>query len=335
MEMPLDPRHFYIDLGMAYRREFLKKGVAIITGSMLANHLYAAPLRYSAPLRNIGVQLFSIPKLADEDFVGTMRMVAGLGYKEIEFFGPYPFSPQGEKDRWNAITPSLGFSGSGFFGLSAMKVKKILDENGLSTPSMHSGLPTLENNMGQLAEAAHLLGAKYVVLPSAETQATLDAYKSQADRFNKIGAEAKKHGVRFAYHNHGNGLKELDGAVPFDLIMKNTDPKSVFFQMDVYWMTAGGVDILDYLKKYKGRFRLMHVKDMAKPVRFSGDGGDSDQWISLFPFLEDAGSGVIDLKAIIPAAKKSGVEHFIVERDLAPQPEVNLRKSFEFLSGLK
>jgi sugar phosphate isomerase/epimerase len=117
--------------------------------------------------------------------------------------------------------------------------------------------------------------------------------------------------------------------------MKNTDRKSVFFQMDVYWMTAGGVDVLSYLEKYKGRFRLMHVKDMAKSVRFSGDGGDPTQWISLFPYLEDAGSGVLDLKAIIPAARKSGVDHFIVERDLAPQPEVNLRKSFEFLSTLK
>ena len=79
----------------------------------------------------------------------------------------------------------------------------------------------------------------------------------------------------------------------------------------------------------------MHVKDMAKLVRFPGDGGDPQQWMSLFPYLEDAGSGVLDLKAIIPAAKKSGVQHFIVERDLAPEPEVNLAKSFQFLSSLK
>ena len=321
---------------MAYRREFLKKGVAMVTGSMFATRLNAESFfGHSASLKKIGVQLFSIPKLLEKDFAGTMQKVASIGYKEIEFFGPYPFSPQQEKDGWNAVTPSLGFSGSGFFGLSAREVRKILDENGLIAPSMHSGLPTLENNMSQLAEAANSIGAKYVVLPSAQTHTTLDGYRSQADLFNKIGVEAQKHGVRFAYHNHGNGLKEMDGTVPFDLIMKNTDRKSVFFQMDVYWMTAGGVDVLSYLEKYKGRFRLMHVKDMAKPVRFSGDGGDPTQWISLFPYLEDAGSGVLDLKAIIPAARKSGVDHFIVERDLAPQPEVNLRKSFEFLSALK
>jgi sugar phosphate isomerase/epimerase len=321
---------------MAYRREFLKKGVAMIAGGMLAHRLNAEPFfAHSVPLKKIGVQLFSIPKLLEKDFAGTMQMVADLGYREIEFFGPYPFSPQEEKDGWSAVTPSLGFSGSGFFGLSAREVRKILDENGLTAPSMHSGLPTLENNLSQLAEAANIIGAKYVVLPSAPTQTTLDGYKLQADLFNKIGAEAQKLGVRFAYHNHGNALKEMDGTVPFDLIVKNTDRKSVFFQMDVYWMTAGGVDVLSYLDKYKGRFRLMHVKDMAEVVYFSGDGGDPGQWVSLFPYLEDAGSGVLDLKAIIPAAQKSGVEHFIVERDLAPQPEVNLRKSFEFLSALK
>ena len=329
-------RFFIYIGGMAYRRDFLKKGVAVITGSVLSDRLTAQSFpRNRGSLKKIGLQLFSIPKLLEKDFAGTMQMVASLGYKEIEFFGPYPFSPQQEKDGWSAVTPSLGFNGSGFFGLTAREARRVLDENGLSAPSMHSGLPTLDNNMPQLAEAANIIGAKYVVLPSAPTQPTLDGYKSQAELFNKIGAEARKHGVRFAYHNHGNGLQVLDGQVPFDLIMKNTDPKSVFFQMDIYWMTAGGVDVLSYLEKYKGRFRLMHVKDMAKPVRFSGDGGDSDQWISLFPYLEDAGSGVLDLKAIIPTAKKSGVEHFIVERDLAPQPEVNLKKSYEFLSALK
>lgn len=322
---------------MTQRRDFLKKSMAMMSGSLLINQLSLAATSYgpAAPLKNIGVQLFSIPKLASGDFVKTMKMVSSLGYREIEFFGPYPFSPQSEIDGWNAVTPALGFSGSGFFGLSAKEARKILDDNGLKSPSMHSGLPTVENKMGELAEAANTIGAKYVVLPSAQTQTSLDGYKKQADQFNNIGAEAKKYGVRFGYHNHGNGLKEMNGTVPFDLIMKNTDPKLVFFEMDVYWMTAGGVNILDFLKKYKGRFRLMHVKDMREPVRFSGDGGDPSQWMSLFPYLEDAGSGVLDLKAIIPAAQKSGVEHFIVERDLAPEPEMNLKKSYGFLTSLK
>src|SRR5690606_6488845 len=98
-------------------------------------------------------------------------------------------------------TPSLGFSGSGFFGLTATEVKTILDDNGLSAPSPHTGLFSLKEAMGPLAEAAHVLGSKYVVLPSAATQPDLEGYKAPADEFSAIGAEAFRHGVRFAYHS--------------------------------------------------------------------------------------------------------------------------------------
>jgi sugar phosphate isomerase/epimerase len=104
--------------------------------------------------------------------------------------------------------------------------------------------------------------------------------------------------------------------------------------MDIYWMTAGGADPVKYLEKYKDRFRLMHVKDMTKAVKFSGDGGDPSQWIELFPYITDAGSGVLDLKKIISAAIKSGTQHFFVERDLLQNPEEALPKSYKYLAGL-
>jgi sugar phosphate isomerase/epimerase len=321
---------------MTSRRNFLRQAAAAfaagsITSPLLAGHYSGKGRR----IRKIGVQLFSIPKLVEKDFASTMKMLAGIGYKEIEFYGPYSFSAAEDKDRWESVTPSLGFSGSGFFGLTPKQAKNILDDNGLSAPSLHTGLFSLIEAMDPLAEAAHTLGAKYVVLPSAATHPNLDGYKAQADEFNSIGAEASKRGIRFAYHNHGNGLKPLDRTVPFDLIMERTDPKNVFFQMDIFWMTAGGVDVAAYLDRYPGRFRLMHVKDMAKDVRFSGDGGDSGQWIELFPHLTNAGSGVLDLENILSHALQSGVEHFIVERDLAPDPEEDLRKSFSYLNALK
>lgn len=321
---------------MTSRRNFLKQAAAAFAAGSITPPLLAG--RYSGKgrrIKKIGVQLFSIPKLVEKDFAGAMKMLAGIGYKEIEFYGPYSFSAAEDKSRWDSVAPSLGFSGSGFFGLTAKQVKDILDNNGLSAPSLHTGLFTLKETMDQLAEAAHTLGAKYVVLPSAATHTDLDGYKSQADEFDSIGTEAVKRGIRFAYHNHGNGLKPLEGTVPFDMIMENTDPKNVFFQMDIFWMTAGGVDVAAYLDRYQGRFRLMHVKDMAKDVRFSGDGGDSGQWIELFPYLANAGSGVLDLENILSHAKRSGVEHFIVERDLAPEPEEDLRKSFSYLNSVK
>lgn len=323
---------------MTQRRNFLKTAAALLAGNMIFSPFKShAGLSGTGKkgLRKIGIQLFSIPKLAEKDFAGTMKMLSGIGYKEIEFFGPYAFSAEEDKQRWNAVSSSVGFSGSGFFGHNAKDVKKILDDHGLSAPSMHTGIASLQNAMGGLAEAADVLGAKYVVLPSTPTPKDLDGYKRRADDFNKIGEEARKRGIRFAYHNHGNGLKAIDGKVPFDLLMERTDPKLVFYQMDIYWMTAGGVDVSKYLDKYSGRFKLMHVKDMAEDVRFSGDGGDPSQWIALFPYLANAGSGVMDLEKILSDAKRCGVEHFIVERDLAPNPEEDLRESFAYLSKLE
>ncbi len=315
------------------RRYFLQRISSAIAGSIVLPFASQAfPLKKG--LGKIGVQLFSIPKITEKDFAGTMQQLAAIGFKEIEFYGPYLFSAPEDKQRWDSVTPSLGFSGSGFFGLNTKQVKKILDDNGLSAPSMHTGLASLKGAIDQLAEAANELGSKYVVLPSAVTQPNLDGYKIQAEEFNAIGREASKRGIRFTYHNHGNGLKAIDGKIPFELIMENTDPQHVYFQMDIYWMTAGGVDVVKYLDKYSGRFRLMHVKDMAKEVRFSGDGGDSKQWMDLFPYLADAGSGVIDIKKVVSQALKSGVEHFIVERDLAPNGLDDLRKSYSYLSKL-
>ena len=287
------------------------------------------------PPDRIGIQLFTLPKLLETDFAGTMKLLASKGFREIEFFGPYPFSAPEAQERWKSVTPALGFSGSGYFGLKVQEVKKILDDNRLSSPSMHTDIVTLRNNLSQLAEAAHALGQTYAIIPSAPTRATLDEYKKDADEYNEIGAKAKSLGIRFGYHNHGNGLKPLDGEIPFDLTLKRTDPNLVFFEMDIFWTTAGGADPVAYLDNHPGRFRLMHIKDMSKDVRFPGDGGDPQQWISLFPYLTDPGSGVLDLKKILTHAKKSGMEHYLLENDLTKNPNQTLENSYKFLSGLK
>jgi sugar phosphate isomerase/epimerase len=287
-------------------------------------------------LDKIGIQFFSLPKMLDEDLTGALSMLSKIGYKEAELYGPYPFSSPSAIERWNAVTPSLGFKGSGYFGHTAKEMKKLLDDNGFSVPSIHTDLDTLQTRMDKLGEAAQILGNEYVVLPSipVENRKTLDDYKKMADAFNKIGESAKAHGVKFAYHNHGYGLKEVNGQIPLELIFSNTDSSLVFFEMDLYWTTAGGGDPIALLEKYKGRYPLMHVKDMVKKVHFSGDGGDPKQWIELFPYMTTAGNGVLDLKSIITKAKENGTKHFIVEQDMVKEPEVALKKSFDYLASL-
>lgn len=315
------------------RRQFIRNtglaSLAILAGNkaLLAN----TPL-----INKIGVQLFSVPKMLTQDFDAALNMLSSIGFKEIEMYGPYPFSTELAKKYWSSVTPQLGFDGSGYFGHNESEVIQIMKSHGFTIPSMHTDIDTLQKNMGALADAANKIGAKYVVLPSLpdDHRKTLDDYKRSADEFNKIGAEALKNGIRFAYHNHGYGLVHKDGKMPLDIILDGTDPKLVFLELDLYWTTAGGANPIELLKKHSGRYKMMHVKDMKQKVHFSGDGGDASQWIALFPFMTSAGDGILDLSNIIKTAKENGMEHFFVEQDMVAEPNIALKKSFNYLRSL-
>lgn len=322
-----------------YRKDFLKNFGLLTAAGLMAPELMLADeseVSYTKKLKKIGVQLFSVPAGLEKDFEVTITSLAYMGFKELELFGPYPYSAQSAKDRWAAITPMLGFSGSGYFGKSEAYVKSIFDANGLTIPAIHTDLDTLEQNMESLGKAAKVLGFKYVILPAIpeERRKNLDDYKKMADTFNAIGIAAKREGIKFAYHNHGYGLSEVNGQVPLDMLLDHTDPELVFLEMDLFWTIAGRADPIAYLKRYSGRYRSMHVKDMKAIKHFAGDGGDPSQWISLFPNMVSAGEGVVDLKAIIPVALKNGVNHFFVEQDMVQNPALALKSSFDYLSSI-
>lgn len=320
---------------MLKRSEFIHMSVAATIGSALINPLLANASR--SKIRNVGLQLWSVAKLLEDDLVGTLQLISKNGYKEVELFGPYPFSSQKDKDSWKAVTSMLSFSQSGYFGRTATELKTLLKDNGLTTPCMHVGLDTLRNKMGETADAANVLGQKYAgiaAIPEDERK-TLDDYKRIADEFNIIGENAKKHGIRFYYHNHGYGFKEMEGRIPFDVILERTDPSLVFLEMDTFWTIAAGADPIKYLDANRNRYKMMHVKDMTRQVIFSGDGGNPQQWVELFPYITDAGSGMLDLKAILSHAKKSGVDHFILENDAMVNPQESLKKGYQFVSSLE
>lgn len=309
---------------MSTRREFIRNS------SLLGIGMAIDPTSFSVNLNNVneaGIGLFSLPVMLEKDFVKTMQMLSTMGYKKIEFYGPYSFSTEKQKQNWANTSKMVGFSGSGFFGNTAKQTKQILADNGLSSPSMHTDLDTLRYNMGPLAEAANTIGATYVTLPGIpdDERTNLDAYKKMAADFNKIGESAKKHGVRFAYHNHGYGFSPMEGEIPTIMLFKQTDPSLVYLQMDLFWTVAGGADPIKLFNDFKGRYKLMHVKDMKSHARFSGDGGNVQQWMELFGQMTNVGEGVLDLKNILAAAKANGMEHFIIEQDIVKNPEVALK----------
>ena len=315
------------------RRQFLKNSSLLAaTGLVSTQSLFAQ----NGLIDKVGLGLFSIPKILDTNMTAAIELMASLGYQEFETFGPYSFSAEKAKASWAKVTPQLGFSGSGFFGKSTTEFKKIIKANGISVPSMHTDLETLSTKMGALAEAANELGAKYVVLPAIpeEERKSLDDYKRLAALFNKIGAEAKKYGIRYAYHNHGYGLKKVNGRMPLDIILEQTDPAYVFFEMDLFWTYAGGADAISLLKNNSGRYKMMHIKDMKESKHFEGNGDNASEWIPLFPYIANAGEGIFDLPKIIKTAKDNGMEHFFVEQDKVDHPEIALKKSCNYLKSL-
>ena len=123
----------------------------------------------------------------------------------------------------------------------------------------------------------------------------------------------------------------MQGQIPLQIILDQTDPALVFFELDIFWTASGGADPVYYLDKYPNRYKMLHLKDMKEKKEFSGDGGDASQWIPLFTNMTTAGDGILDLKGIIQKAKQIGVEHYFVEQDMVAQPELALKKSFDYL----
>ena len=164
-------------------------------------------------MNTIGVQLFSLPFLLEQDFEKAMGLLAVMGYSEIELFGPFPFSALAAKEHWKAVTPDLGFAGSGYFNVPEDEVSAILKANQLSVPSIHIDIDTAEQKLDELARASERLGFTYITLPMIPEayRQTLDDYKRMAQRFNVIGEKAQHVGLKFAYHNHGYGLQEVSG----------------------------------------------------------------------------------------------------------------------------
>ena len=299
-------------------------------GAMVA----AVPADRLGPL---GVGLFTLPKSLSADFDGTLAMLAGLGYREVEFYGPYPFSAQAVQDGWKGATASMGLppNASGFFGRTASQVRASLDRAGLVSPSTHVDFETLRDRTEQLGEAAHAIGWKYAGIASIpeDRRRTLDDYRRMADDLNAIGARAKPMGFKVLYHNHGYGLMPMEGQIPTRVLFDRLDPSVVALEMDIFWTVAGGADPVELLDAYPRLYRLMHVKDMKSQARFTR-GGDMQDVFALFPLMTTPGAGVLDMPRILGHAKRAGVEHFYVEQDLAADPPAQLGASIRALRAM-
>ena len=286
------------------RRDFLRTGLGASAFLMTAGaglNLYADP--YGIP---VGLQLYTVRKQLDQDFAGTLRKVASVGYTQVQF--------------------------SGFHNQPVPKIKQLIDQIGLKTAAGHFDYKLLNSNLSQVTDDAHTLGMSYVVLSSVPEsyRHSLDAYKRAAEFFNKTGEGCRKAGLHFGYHNHNRDFEKFGDTIAFDLMLQNTHPASVCFEMDCFWVTRAGYDPVAYMKKYPGRFPVLHIKDERKHYPPTVSGRTPNEAFA------PVGKGVIDWKRIFDAAPKGGLKYYFVEQDETELPVFEAIKiSYDYLHALK
>ncbi|MDR2849595.1 MAG: sugar phosphate isomerase/epimerase [Verrucomicrobiota bacterium] len=216
------------------------------------------------------------------------------------------------------------------FGLTQAQMKEALAKRGLKPVGAHAGSDFLLKQTDKAVEIANDLGLKYVGVAWAPHKNPMDEAQTLkiAEDFNTIGKRLKEKGIQFYYHNHGYEFQPYkDGETLFDLLAQKTDPDLVKFEMDVMWTVFPGQDPVKLLKKYPGRWIMMHLKDLKKGVEGNLSGGtDTKNDVVL-------GSGQVDYPAVLKAAQEIGVKHYFIE-DESPDVLKQIPQSLKFLSGI-
>jgi sugar phosphate isomerase/epimerase len=274
------------------RRTFLEAaGAAVLGPSLVA----CAPKAAAAKIAAIGLQLYTVRDLMKKDVEGTLAAVAAAGYKEVEFAGYHDKSPA--------------------------DIRAMLDRHGLTAPSVHTG-DIAPAAWAKALDAAKIIGHQYIVVPwiPEARRKTLDEWKRVAADFNRVAATAKAAGVQFGYHNHDFEFQLVEGRIPFDVLLAETDPNLVKLEIDLYWITKGGQDPLAYFARWPGRVPLVHVKDSLGPPDHK---------------MVDVGAGKIDWKRIFARRAQAGIEHFFVEHDQPADALASIKASCDYLKRLE
>lgn len=232
------------------------------------------------------------------------------------------------------IIKSMGFTSieGGGAGMDAEEYKKLCDDRGLKIPSMGTGYQNLVDDPMSVVKIAKTYGSKYVMVAwiphNTGNFGLANAMKACAD-FNAAGKVLAEHGITLCYHAHGYEFKKQDdGTTLLDYMMANTKPEYVSFEMDIFWIHFGGGDPVDLLKKYQGRWKLMHVKDMKKDIKKDLTGlTDPEHDVAL-------GTGQLDIKAILKTAAETGIQHYFIE-DESSRIFDQLPESIKYLKETK
>jgi sugar phosphate isomerase/epimerase len=280
--------------------------------AVLALGLPAMPRLHAAPLKKVGLQLYTLRNVLPKAPDATLEQVAKIGYQEVE-----------------AIRDSLAL------------VAPIARRLKLDIPSCHFEAAVITGRwrnakpitIQQAADEIKGAGARYALMPwvDVEDRGGGDVFRALADKMNQAAEVCRKTGLQFCYHHHAFEFAPVEGQkTGMDIFLERFDAKLVQLEVDMFWLKVAGQDPVQFLQRVKGRAPLLHVKDIAPgaPVQFNE---------RLAPdIFKEVGSGTLNVQAVLKAAMAAGTKHFIVEQDQCPgDPLESVRKSFEYLKTVQ
>jgi len=254
----------------------------------------------------VGLQLYSLrDQFQDQGVVPVLDQVAKWGFKYVEVAGTY--------------------------GLSIAEFKAELDKRGLVPIGWHFPYERLRDDIQGVISEAREMGLLYVGCAWIGHEAPFDEKqcRAAADVFNKAGKALAEHDMKFYYHNHGYEFYPHGSGTLFDLLMAETDPRYVYFQMDVLCTVFPDQDPVQLLEKYPDRWLLFHLKDLKKGVATGSFAGHTE-------LTNDValGTGQVEWPALLRAAQKVGVKYYFIE-DESPTVVDQIPRSLQFLEQLE
>jgi len=269
--------------------------------------LLVPPLAQAGSLgrKEIGLQLYSLRAQFQTDVPGTLAKVKAMGVQTVELAGTYNVPPE--------------------------QFRQQLEANGLNAVSAHYPYERLRDDAEGVAREAKILGLKYVGCAWIPHGDSFDekTCREAAAVFNHAGEVLAKNGLKFFYHAHGYEFQPYQDGNLLDLLMRETNPKFVNFEMDVFWIIHPGQDPVKLLQKYNQRWILMHLKGMKNSTPTGLLTGHTDVSNDVA-----VGDGKIDYQPILKAAKKIGIKYFFIE-DESPSSEQQIPHSLEYLKTVK
>ncbi len=240
-----------------------------------------------------GIQLYTVRDSMAKGVDKTLQAIAGIGYKEVEF--------------------------AGYFTHSAGEIRDMLDRYGLVSPSSHVNGETVQSDPRPFVDHAAEVGHDYVTIAymQEENRQSADDWRRWAEVCNRLGEACRANGMRAGYHNHDFELQPIDGIVPFEVLLEETDPDLLDFEVDFYWVRRAGRDIREVLAMAPERMTMSHIKDM----NVAGD-------------MVDVGDGEIDFAGILADPAAASIKHCFMEHDVPEDPFRTAAASYRVLDSI-